>query len=130
MLTPNPFIFVRINRKYERIDLLEIVYVESCRGFLKIFTEKKVLLVHATMIGLEQVLPTEQFCRIHRSYLVAIHKIQSFSKESLSLVLDNHFVKLPIGQERYKNALLNKVVSIGENTVQSSIADCEAVKCI
>lgn len=111
-MNQTPFFFIRTNRKYERIELAELIYVECCGGYLKLVTESRSWMVHASMVTAEQLIPSEMFCRIHRSYMVAIDRVQSFDKDHVIIRESGSLKKLPIGQDRYKNALLEKVSAI------------------
>ncbi len=114
------FFFIRINRKYERIELSGLVYVESCRGYLKLITDTGSRMVHTSMLTLQQVLPDNRFCRIHRSYLIAINRVQNFDKDHVTLYNNNgEKIRLPIGQDRYKHALHEKVTIIGETPLKA-----------
>jgi len=117
-MNQTPFFFIRTNRKYERIELAELIYVECCRGYLKLVTDSRSWMVHASMANAEQLIPSERFCRIHRSYMVAIDRVQSFDKDHVTIRESGSLKKLPIGQDRYKNALLEKVSAIGEPPVR------------
>jgi DNA-binding LytR/AlgR family response regulator len=109
------FFFIRANRKCERIELPQLIYVESCRGYLKLVTDSKTWFVHATMLNLEKVLPTGQFVRIHRSYIIALDRVLSFDKAHVTIrTAGGEKLRLEISQRQYKDALYEKVTVIGD----------------
>ena len=86
-------LFVRHNRRFEKIDFSAIHYVEANLNYMRIVTADKIYMVLSTMEQVEEALPPAQFCRIHRSYIVSIAQIRTF---------DNHRVyladkTLPVG---------------------------------
>jgi two-component system response regulator LytT len=118
------FFFIRSNRKYERIDISQLVYIESCRGYVKLFMTTKVSMVHVTMLALENVLPAGLFVRIHRSYILAIGRVTSFDKEQVTIIgTDGQKINLPVGQDRYKTALMQKIIAIGETVEKDKIVE-------
>ncbi|HET8859363.1 LytTR family DNA-binding domain-containing protein [Marivirga sp.] len=88
------YYYFRVDRKMVKVRLNEIYYIESLKDYVKIFTAAKVLIVKQTMQALEQMLPEEKFLRIHRSYMVSVDKIQSFSQNHLEVKEK----ELPIGR--------------------------------
>jgi len=79
-------LFVRHNRRFEKIDFSAIHYVEANLNYMRIVTADKIYMVLSTLEQVEEALPPAQFCRIHRSYIVSIAQIRTF---------DNHRVYLP-----------------------------------
>jgi two-component system LytT family response regulator len=73
------FIFIRQNNRYEKIEFSEILYLESCKNYVKIVTLKKTILVLAPLKKMESNLPDGVFCRIHRSYIIALSALTAFS---------------------------------------------------
>lgn len=74
--TRRDFIFVKVNKRYVRLPLSDILYVESVRDYIKIVTDKKSYLVYNTLGNFARSLPAEKFLRVHRSYIVAIDRIE------------------------------------------------------
>lgn len=77
------FIFVKIDRKMHKIDFDKILWIESLSDYLKIETTEDTKVTRETISGLESKLPESEFIRIHRSYIVAINKIESYSSEEV-----------------------------------------------
>lgn len=88
------YYYFRVDRKMVKVRLNDIYYIESLKDYIRIFTASKVLIVKQTMQALEQLLPEEAFLRIHRSYMVSVDKIQSFSQNHVEVKEK----ELPIGR--------------------------------
>ncbi len=87
-------IYLRIDRRQVRIVLDEILYIESAKDYIKIFTQDKLYLCRQTISSVEALINKNEFVRIHRSFIVPIAKIKSYTHE---LVEINH-KELPIGK--------------------------------
>ncbi len=79
------FIFVRSERKMIKIDFSELNYIESLSDYLKLYTDDKVIITRETISSIEAKLPKNDFLRVHRSYIVAINKIDSFTQEFIEI---------------------------------------------
>lgn len=80
----NNYIFVRSERKMVKIIFDEILYIESLSDYLKIHTKDTVLVTRETISNLEMKLPSQQFFRIHRSYIVNLNKTDSYTRANAS----------------------------------------------
>lgn len=69
------YFFVKCDGNIERIELRELLYVKALENYIIIQTAQRKYVTYLTMKGLEEYLPTEQFIKIHKSYLVPIAKI-------------------------------------------------------
>ncbi len=81
----NTFIFVRADRKMIKINFNAICYVESYSDYIKIHLNNETIVTRETISAIEAKLPTNQFIRIHRSYIVSIPKIESFTNDYISI---------------------------------------------
>lgn len=97
------FMFVRSNRKMIKINYACIRYIESYSDYIKIHTESDTIVTRETISAIEAKLPKQQFLRIHRSYIIAISYIQSFTNEHITI---NKKV-LPISRSYKKDVLLH-----------------------
>jgi DNA-binding LytR/AlgR family response regulator len=87
-------LFIRTDRCYQKIDIDSILYIEASGNYCKIVTTGKPWLVLASLVQIGKFLPWEDFCRIHRGFVVNTTRINTF---------DNHHVwlgerQLPIGR--------------------------------
>ena len=98
------FIFVRSDRKMVKVRFKEINYIESLSDYVKIFTDKETIITRETISNIESKLPSNEFLRTHRSYIVSIPKIDSFTNEFLEL--DKKAI--PISRS-YKENVLQKL---------------------
>jgi two-component system LytT family response regulator len=77
---PN-FIFVKTEFRLEKLQLDELLYIEGMRDYRRIFTLNKQILTLETFGELEQRLPPGVACRVHKSYMVALHRIDSVERD-------------------------------------------------
>lgn len=70
------FIMLKADRRNYRIDLNEIEYIEAQGDYVRLSMHDKSLVVHGTLKDLLNILPDHQFVRIHKSYVVALNKIE------------------------------------------------------
>ena len=98
---PVNFLNVKADRKTYKIDISEILYLESLKDYVRILYSDKSILTHDSLSNMEVVLNGCGFVRIHRSFLVAIDKIKSFDAESIFL----KNTELPISRT-YKKTVL------------------------
>ncbi|WP_250437049.1 LytR/AlgR family response regulator transcription factor [Hanstruepera flava] len=77
----NAFMFVRSDRRMIKIDFNAIVYIESYSDYIKIHLPKETIVTRETITAIEAKLPTTDFLRIHRSFIVSIANISSFTNE-------------------------------------------------
>lgn len=103
----NDFIFVRSERKMVKINLHELLYVESLSDYLKLHTSKITFITRDTISNLEEKLDDHHFLRIHRSFIVNVKKIDSYTNEFIEI---NH-TALPISRS-YKENVLQKLANI------------------
>lgn len=93
---PSPgFIFVKSDYKQFRIEFSEILYIEGLKDYVKIYTGPKPVITQMSMKAITEKLPEKDFIRVHRSFIINIHRIQYV-----------HRMQIRIG---------NKDIPIGEN---------------
>ena len=80
-----PFIFVRQDRKLVRINQRDIISLESLRDYVRITTVSQSVVTRQTIGYYEELLPSEQFIRMHRSFMVAVGKIEAISESHIHL---------------------------------------------
>ncbi|TDW47879.1 LytTR family two component transcriptional regulator [Flavobacterium sp. 270] len=82
----NAFIFVKIDKKkMKKIFLNEILVIESLKDYLKISTTSGKFIIHSTLSDFTNLLPERDFIRIHRSYTIAIDKIDAVEGNSIEI---------------------------------------------
>ncbi|HKO81354.1 MAG TPA: LytTR family DNA-binding domain-containing protein [Chitinophagaceae bacterium] len=100
------FIFIRDSNIVRRLKMDEILFAEAMGDYVKLYTPQKFYAIHTTLKAVEEKLPASKFLRVHRSYLVAITKIDSV--QDGALVINGKSV--PVA-DSYR-ALLNKRMNI------------------
>jgi DNA-binding LytR/AlgR family response regulator len=84
--TKRPFTFIKVDKKkMKKIYLDEILVVESLRDYLKITTQTKKYIIHSTLSNFTSLLPENNFIRIHRSFTIAIDKIDTVEGNSVEI---------------------------------------------
>ena len=96
------YLFLNVQKKKVKILFSAIVYIESQREYIKIVTTTKEYLTKMSTHEMENLLPSGLFRRIHRSFIVAVHKIDSYTAEEVEV----NGVTLPIGRG-YKDVIEN-----------------------
>lgn len=96
------YLFLTVQKKKVKILFSEIVYIESQREYIKIVTTKREYISKMSTHEIEDMLPAQQFKRIHRSFIVAIEKIESYTAEMVEL----NGIQIPIGKA-YKEVIEN-----------------------
>ncbi|MFD2569280.1 LytR/AlgR family response regulator transcription factor [Spirosoma soli] len=91
------YLFVKVGSDWKKLKLDEIVLIEALGDFVKIFTthRKQPLIVTSRIHRLMEKLPPSQFMRVHRSYVVALDKVQGVVQERIVLE-PNHYI--PVGE--------------------------------
>lgn len=98
------FYFFNVNKKKVKIYLDEILYVESLKEYVKIYTPRQSILTKFQIGELEKHLNWNNLLRIHRSYLIAKDKIDAFSSAEIEVA----GTSLPIGRS-YKEMVLREL---------------------
>ena len=73
------FLLLRADRKNLKIQLQEILFVESLKDYVKVVTKDRIIVSKQSISAIEDNLPVEAFLRIHRSFIVSLNKIGSFT---------------------------------------------------
>ncbi|KAA5822364.1 response regulator transcription factor [Algibacter amylolyticus] len=81
----NNFMFVRADRRMIKIDFESIIYIESYSDYIKIHLANKTIVTRETISAIEAKLPNAHFLRIHRSYIIALKHIESFTNEEITI---------------------------------------------
>jgi len=100
------YMFVKCDQKLIRVNFADIYHIEGMKDYVKIFTKEKMIVTLHTMKFFEANLPTDQFIRIQKSYIVNIRSIKSISGNELEI----HQSRLPIGTS-YKENLMKMIHS-------------------
>jgi two-component system, LytTR family, response regulator len=95
-------LFMTVQKKKVKILFSDILYIESQLEYIKIVTTKKVYFSKMSTHEIEVLLPENLFKRIHRSYIVSINKIESYTAETVEI----SGISIPIGRS-YRGIIEN-----------------------
>ncbi|CAN5392241.1 LytTR family DNA-binding domain-containing protein [soil metagenome] len=79
------FIFVKTENRLEKIMLNEIVYIEGMRDYRRIHTLNKKIMTLQNFSEFEKLIPASLVCRVHKSYMVALNKIESIERNRIKI---------------------------------------------
>lgn len=123
------FFYVRKNGRYEQTRYSDLIFVKAMRGYMQLVTESQVYFVLNTIQEVEKYLPGELFCRTHRSYIVALHRIIAFDQFKLNLCGPpdgkqyspglSSVTELPVGKAYRKN--LRASITIVPNRIDKNV---------
>jgi two-component system LytT family response regulator len=88
------FIFLNVQKKKVKILFSDIVYIESQLEYIRIVTLNKEYISKMSTHEIEDLLPANLFKRIHRSYIISVNKIESYTAEMVEV----NGVSIPIGR--------------------------------
>jgi DNA-binding LytR/AlgR family response regulator len=103
-LIEKDFLLVKSEHRVHRLKYKDILYIQSMQSYVSYYTNKERILSLNTMKKLEVELPSHQFIRIHKSYIIAIEKIEVL--EGNQIVIGK--VKLPIGAS-YREEVMKRI---------------------
>ncbi len=95
------YVYLRADRKMHKVELSEILYIESLDEYVKVYLNNKTLITRESISILDQKLPEDQFVRIHRSFLVSIKAVQSIAADGVDVAGKT----LPFGRAFKQSAL-------------------------
>lgn len=101
---PKDYLLVRADHKVHRLKYEDILYIQSMREYVAFHTSTGRILSLNSLKSLEETLPPERFIRIHKSYMVAIGRIDTLEGNMVQIGT----VKLPIGAN-YRDAVVERV---------------------
>ncbi|MVN92465.1 LytR/AlgR family response regulator transcription factor [Mucilaginibacter aquatilis] len=79
----NDFIFVKTEHKIQKVYLNSILFIEGLKDYISIFTPTERIITLQNMKKVEDALPERHFIRVHRSYIVALNKIDSIERSRI-----------------------------------------------
>jgi two-component system LytT family response regulator len=85
VVSEKKFIFVKTEYRLEKLLLNEILYIEGMRDYRKIHTANKRIMTLQTFSEFEQEIPSNIICRVHKSFMVALDKIDSIERDRIKI---------------------------------------------
>jgi DNA-binding LytR/AlgR family response regulator len=95
------YIFLREDREMVKVFLKDILYIESLRDYVRVKTATNQIVTYQKISFLEQKLPEKEFVRIHRSFIVAVDKVSSFTFNSVKI----GDIEIPLGRNYKQQAI-------------------------
>lgn len=95
------FVYFRADRKMVKVMLQDILYIESMKDYIKIFTSQGTIITKQSISSVNEMLPENEFIRVHRSYIVSLSRINTFTADLIEIEKE----EIPIGK-LYKNAVM------------------------
>ncbi len=95
------FVYFRADRKMVKVTLKDILYIESMKDYVKIFTDSGTIITKQSISSVEEMLPEKEFTRVHRSYIVSLSRIRTFTNELIEI----DKAEIPIGK-LYRNGVM------------------------
>lgn len=100
------FIFVKSNSRLIKLKTSDLYFVEALKDYVVINALNSRYTIHSTMKDIERKLPSDEFIRVHRSFIVRLDKIAAI--EQPNLILENDKKVIPIGGS-YKDELNKRI---------------------
>lgn len=88
------FIFLNVQKKKVKIQFSDILYIESQREYIKVVTTKAEYIAKMSTHEIEELLPPGLFKRIHRSFIISVNKIESYTAE----IVEVNGISIPVGR--------------------------------
>ncbi|WP_299189073.1 LytTR family DNA-binding domain-containing protein [uncultured Aquimarina sp.] len=88
------FIYLKVEKKMQKIFLKDILYIESLKNYIKVKTSEREIIAYKGISSIESTLPSKKFLRVHRSFIIAIDNIDAFSPTEIEI----KGLKIPVGR--------------------------------
>ena len=98
------YFFVKTSYKFEKIYFADLLFIEGMRDYRKLYTVSNTILTLQTFKEFEASLPQKLFCRVHKSYMVAIDKIDTIERDEIKI--RSHTVYI---SETYKQSFFERL---------------------
>jgi two-component system, LytTR family, response regulator len=98
------YIFIKTEYRLEKVFIDSILYIEGMRDYRRIQTLQKSIMTMETFRDLEKILPSREFCRVHKSWMVSIRQIQLIERDRIRI--DKALIPI---SETYKEKFYNMI---------------------
>lgn len=107
--TPRPYLFVKTEHRMQRIDLAEILYLEGLQNYVVIHTLTEKTIARQTLSSLEASLPTSDFVRVHKSFIVSLAHTHTVERSRIFIQTGaGSSAVIPVG-DTYRNAFYDRL---------------------
>jgi DNA-binding LytR/AlgR family response regulator len=101
------FLYFRADRKMVKVFIEDISHIESLKDYVKVHHGAQPLITKQTIMAVEEMLPSEDFLRVHRSFIVSLNKITSFTPHAVFIGKE----EIPVGP-LYRNEVQKRLTSL------------------
>ncbi len=101
---PIEFLFVKTEYRIQKLDLKDILYVESMQNYITIITAKERVMSLQSLKNIEEQLPEKEFVRVHKSFIIALRHVSSVERSRIKI--SDHLI--PIG-DSYRKSFYNLI---------------------
>ena len=98
------YIFLKVGFRIQKIEVRDILFIEGVKDYLRIHTAKEKIMTLMSFAKLEELLPDKKFARVHRSFMVALGKIDHIEKNRIRIADQN----IPIS-DTYADSFFKKL---------------------
>jgi DNA-binding LytR/AlgR family response regulator len=103
------YFFADLNGKKQKIEFKEVVYLKSAGNYISVFGENNLMtIIYNSMNGAQEIFPTENFIRVHKSYAISINHIHAIKGRELLMKRNGSIVNVPIGAS-FKNEIFKRL---------------------
>ncbi|RPE08340.1 DNA-binding response regulator [Chitinophaga lutea] len=100
------YFFIKCDNKLEKINFQDVLFVEALQNYVAVHTTQRKFTTYLTFKGVEEYLPAERFIKVHKSFIVAVDKIDSI--DGNELVIGQHHI--PISRN-LKDEVMEKILN-------------------
>ena len=79
------YLFFRSDRKMHKVAMEDIIFIESLKDYIKVVTRTRTIITKQSISSIEERLPKTSFIRIHRSFIISLNKVQSYTPELIAI---------------------------------------------
>ena len=97
----NEFLFLKVDRKFVKINISDILYIESLKDYIRVKTVQESWVCYQTLTSITEKLPKEKFMRVHRSFTIALDKVTVVHTDSVEI----QGAPIPISREHKQEAM-------------------------
>lgn len=105
------FFFVKSGGKFERVQFHDILFIESMQNYVIIHLQNQKLIVYMTLSGMEEQLPSEQFLKVHKSYIVSLAHVNAIDNSEIIIRQSKIPVSRTLRDDVLKRIMGNNVIS-------------------
>lgn len=98
------YMFIKTEYRMERVNFADILYIEGMGAYLQIVTKEAKIMTLLSFLQVSQLLPKENFIRTHKSYIVAVDKIDNIERNTIKIGKK----QIPIGKS-YQDEFYKKI---------------------